>query len=103
MRMAMTGNPKDPRLETARRHVREGAARVTRQQALTARLDRLGCVELAKQAADVLSTLKTSLRLAREDLLERETALARSKRYPYRSTILGNSTSGFFDVPPTPF
>jgi len=76
----MAGNPKDGRLETARRHVREGAVRVTRQEALTARLDRLGCVELAKQAAYVLSTLETSLRLAREDLLELETRRCAGRR-----------------------
>ena len=57
----------DDLLNTARRHVREGADRVARQEALVARLDRIGAVELAKQAADILMTLKTSLRLARED------------------------------------
>jgi hypothetical protein len=76
----MARNPKDEWLETARRHVREGAARVSRQEAITARLDHLGCVELAKQASHVLSTLKTSLRLAREDLLHRETPPMRRTR-----------------------
>ena len=67
----MAGNPKDERLETARRHVREGAYRVAHQELVVARLDCLGYVELAKQADCILATLKTSLRLAREDLLER--------------------------------
>lgn len=59
---------KDKALEAARRHVREGADRVVRQEAIVARLDRVGCVELARQAHGILATLKTSLRLAREDL-----------------------------------
>lgn len=67
----MGEKPKDELLETARRHVREGAARVASQEALVMRLDRLGHVELAQQADWILSTLKASVRLAREDLLER--------------------------------
>ena len=65
----------DARLEVARRHVFDGGDRVARQQALVARLDGMGHVELAEQANRILATLKTSLRLAREDLLERERGL----------------------------
>jgi hypothetical protein len=64
------GKRKDQELATARRHVREGADRVARQEALVLRLNRLGHVELAQQAHRILSTLKASLTLAREDLLE---------------------------------
>jgi hypothetical protein len=52
------GKRKDQELETARRHVREGADRVARQEALVLRLNRLGHVELAQQAHRILSTLK---------------------------------------------
>jgi len=63
----MTTIPKDDLLHNARHHVREGADRAARQEVevIVVRLDRIGAVELAKQ--DILTTLKTSLRLARED------------------------------------
>ena len=67
----LAGEPKDQQLERARRHVREGSDRVARQEALVMRLNRVGLIELAQQADRILSTLKASLRLAREDLLER--------------------------------
>jgi IS4 transposase len=65
----MTTTPKDDDpLDNALRHVREGANRVARQEAIVVRLGRIGAVALARQAADILTTLNTSLRLAREDL-----------------------------------
>ena len=73
----MAGSAEDEGLQIARRHVLRGADLVARQEALVLRLDGMGRVELAKQADCILATLKTSLRLAREDLLYHETALGR--------------------------
>ena len=58
----------DP-VSQARRHVAEGEARIERQEALVARLsDDSKYLSLAGQAREILSTLKQTLRLAREHL-----------------------------------
>jgi len=87
-----TAVQRDERLAIAWRHVLKGSQIVARQQALAAKLDRAGNDKLAGQANALLSTLKTSLRLARENLLKREGALARSQTYACvsnRSTTRG--------------
>jgi hypothetical protein len=50
------------------RHVIEAEGHVARQEALIKELDRDGHPELAITARELLVTLKTSLRLAREHL-----------------------------------
>jgi hypothetical protein len=55
-------------LAMARRHVEQGEGHVARQKALIAELDRDGHARLAVEARALLTTLETSLRLARGDL-----------------------------------
>jgi len=52
----------------ARRHVAEGEEHVACQEILIAKLDHDGHSKLAVQARALLATLRTSLRLVREDL-----------------------------------
>jgi hypothetical protein len=87
--MAMTTIPKDDLLDNARRHVREGADRVARQEAIVVRLERIGAVALAEQAAEILSTLNTSLRLAREDFAQHNSSFGDAPS----TTLLGSSGS----------
>jgi len=58
--------------DMARRHVRRAERLVAGQEALIARLQRDGYVELAEEATSVLDNLATSLILARRDLAELE-------------------------------
>jgi hypothetical protein len=65
---ATVGRSEDP-LSQARRHVAEAEARIERQEALVARLsDSSKTPQLASQAREILSTLKQTLRLARDHL-----------------------------------
>jgi hypothetical protein len=67
--MAIATILKDDLLDNTRRHVRDGADRVARQEAIVVRLEHFGAVALATQAAEILTTLNTSLRLARPTTL----------------------------------
>ena len=55
-------------LETARRHVREGAERVTRQEAIVAGLERDNHPDAATFAREVLKTMRSSLDLMKRHL-----------------------------------
>lgn len=61
-------NDREDLLAMARRHVEQGEGHVARQKALIAELDRDGHARLAVEARALLTTLETSLRLARGDL-----------------------------------
>jgi hypothetical protein len=65
-------------LAMARRHVEQGKGHVARQKALIAELDRDGHAGLAVVARALLTTLETSLRLARGDLARIENEYGRS-------------------------
>lgn len=65
---AAAKHKEDP-VSQARRHVAEAEARIERQEALVARLsDDSKYLSLAGQAREILSTLKQTLRLARDHL-----------------------------------
>jgi hypothetical protein len=68
----MSGRSVEDLLSMARRHVAEGEVHVARQEDLIRKLDRDGHAELAVEARALLTTLQTSLRLVREDLLRIE-------------------------------
>jgi len=55
-------------LETARRHVREGGERVTRQEAMVAELERDNHPDAATLAREVLKTMRSSLDLMKRHL-----------------------------------
>ena len=65
-------------LAMARRHVEQGEGHVARQKALIAELDRDGHAGLAVEARALLTTLETSLRLARGGLARIENEYGRS-------------------------
>jgi hypothetical protein len=56
-------------LAMTRRHVLEAEGHIAGQEALVAKLDRAGHVALVAEAREILTTLRTSLALAREHLL----------------------------------
>jgi hypothetical protein len=65
---AAVGRSEDP-VSQARRHVAEAEARIERQEALVAKLSNSSkYLSLAGQAREILSTLKQTLRLARDHL-----------------------------------
>jgi hypothetical protein len=76
----MSGRSTGDRLSMALRHVAEGEKRVARQAMLIAGLDRDGHAELAVTARALLTTLETSLQLARDDLSRFEKEARRSGR-----------------------
>ncbi len=56
----------------AARHVREGEERVARQEAIVERMLKAGYQREAAEAAKLLETMQTTLRLAREHLRREE-------------------------------
>jgi hypothetical protein len=63
-------------IEMERRHIREGEARVARQEEVVARLDSMGAGQAAITACEILARFRNFLTAAREHLgyLERESS-----------------------------
>jgi hypothetical protein len=64
----------------ARRHVREGEARIQRQIELLAELERDGHEEAARRARELLATMTETLIAARQHLVTEQRVKARRER-----------------------
>jgi ribosomal 50S subunit-associated protein YjgA (DUF615 family) len=71
--------PLDEELETAKRHVTEGAAHIARQRQLIAELRRDGHDTLARDGETLLETLQASQRLHEEHLERLTKATGKSR------------------------
>ena len=67
-------------VEQARRHIREGEARIQRQIELLAELERDGHYEAARRARELLSTMTETLAVARRHLETEQQLQARGVR-----------------------
>lgn len=66
--MSVTDNPPEDLLTMAQRHVREGEARIARQEALIAKLTQEGHHAAATRGREVLKQMHWSLELGRRHL-----------------------------------
>ena len=68
----MTDHPREDMIEMERRHIREGEARIVRQETIAKHLGSHGRSDLATQARDLLTVYREIVAFAKERLTELE-------------------------------